>query len=64
MTHRCWKDGGLKDDKRDDTLVRRLLWRSGQQMIVAMDVEKSALNQEMFRRKSYLDSVIDRYGKG
>ena len=32
--------------------------------MVAMDMERSVLTQEMFRRKSYLDLVIDRGGRG
>lgn len=40
------------------------LQKSGQQMMVAMDMERSVLTQEMFRRKSYLDLVIDRGGRG
>lgn len=36
---------------------------SGQQVMVALDMEKNMLTQEMFRRKSSLDSVIDKCGR-
>lgn len=32
--------------------------------MVTMDMEGSVLTQEMFRRKKYLDSEIERYDRG